>query len=127
MALARFNRVVTNRLAAPFAAHLPGFALLHHQGRVTGDRYSTPLNAWRRGQVIVVALTYGAGVDWLRNATARPPSIMVIRGAPTRVGRPRVLTTEEGMAAMPAPVRLVLRALGVTGFVAFPVAPSVRK
>jgi deazaflavin-dependent oxidoreductase (nitroreductase family) len=119
--LARLNQRVTNRITRPFAARLPGFAVLHHTGRVTGESYPTPLNAWRKGTEVVVALTYGDEVDWLANARATPPSTMVMGGVSFRVGRPRDLGTESGMDAMPAFVRPLLRALGVTGFVAFPI------
>lgn len=118
--LARINRAAINKVTRPFAARLPGFAVLHHTGRVTGTGYATPLNAWRRGDEIVVALTYGDDVDWLRNARATAPSKMTMGGASVPVGRPRGLTRDEGMAAMPALVRPALEALGVTGFVAFP-------
>lgn len=120
-ALARLNRLVTNRITSPFASRLPGFALLHHTGRVTGSSYATPLNAWRRESEVVVALTYGEEVDWLANARATTPSTMVMEGVSLRVGRPRDLDTESGMRAVPGFVRPLLRALDVTGFVAFPV------
>jgi deazaflavin-dependent oxidoreductase (nitroreductase family) len=126
-ALARLNRAVINRITRPFAAWLPGFAVLHHTGRLTGARYSTPVNAFRRDGEIVVPLTYGADVDWLRNARARPPSILVMRGEPIEVGRPDKIPTAEGLAAIPALVGTALQVLDVTGFVAFPIDPSVSK
>lgn len=120
-ALARFNRDALNKLTGPFAARLPGFAVLHHTGRNTGRSYATPLNAWSRDGEMVVALTYGKDVDWLANARRRAPSRMVVRGKTLEVGAPRDLTTGEGMKTMPPPVRLLLQALGVDDFVAFPV------
>jgi len=119
--LARLNRLVTNRITRPFATRLPGFAVLHHTGRVTGSSYATPLNAWRRESEVVVALTYGEEVDWLANARATPPSRMVMGGGWLRVGLPRDLGTADGMRSVPGIVRPFLRALDVTGFVAFPV------
>lgn len=119
--LARLNRLVTNRITRPFASRLPGFAVLHHTGRVTGSSYATPLNAWRQESEVVVALTYGEEVDWLANARATPPSTMVMRGVSLRVGQPRELGTADGMGAVPGIVRPFLRALDVTCFVVFPV------
>lgn len=120
-ALARLNRIAINRITRPFAARLPGFAVLHHTGRVSGEPYATPLNAWNREGEVVVALTYGSDVDWLANARASAPSRMVIGGDSIQVGAPRELAAEDGMRAVPALVRPLLEALDVTGFVAFPV------
>jgi deazaflavin-dependent oxidoreductase (nitroreductase family) len=120
-ALARLNRIALNRLTRPFAARLPGFAVLHHTGRLSGETYATPLNAFRHEGELVVALTYGKDVDWLANARRRAPSRMVVRGEIIEVDAPRDLTTAEGMQAMPRAVRPLLRALHVDGFVAFPV------
>ncbi len=77
--LAKFNRVATNKVAAPFARRLPGFAVLHHTGRRSGTAYETPLNAWREDDEVVVALTYGEDVDWLKNARASDGSVFVMR------------------------------------------------
>ena len=33
MAVASFNKKVTNRVTGPFAGHLPGFAVVTHRGR----------------------------------------------------------------------------------------------
>lgn len=120
--LARVNRIALNRITRPFAARLPGFAVLHHTGRVSGRPYSTPLNAWRRNGEVVVALTYGSEVDWLANARASAPSRLVINGDSHVVGVPHDLSTEEGMRAVPALVRVLLSALEVTDFVAFPMS-----
>ena len=40
--LARFNRVVTNRVVGPFAARLPGFAIVTHVGRRSAASTPTP-------------------------------------------------------------------------------------
>ena len=68
--VARFNKKVTNRVTAPFARHLPGFAIVTHLGRRSGRTYRTPVNVFRRGDDYVFALTYGADVDWVKNVEA---------------------------------------------------------
>lgn len=121
--LTRFNRLVTNRLTRPFAALLGGFAVIHHQGRQSGNRYETPVNAFRRDDRIIVALTYGSNVDWLKNSRASH-STLVMGGEEVSVGLPVDLSAEEGLALMPGLVRLALNGLGVTEFVEFPVLNS---
>lgn len=120
--LARFNKKFSNRLLLPLARVMPGFGVLHHRGRKTGTRYATPLNVFRDEGRFIVALTYGADVDWLKNARSSTGVEILTRGEVAALEPPLDLSTEEGMAAMPVPVRLILEALDVTGFVAFPVA-----
>lgn len=120
--LARFNRVVTNNIARPFARRLPGFGVLRHVGRRSGEVYETPLNIWRDGDRLVVALTYGRDVDWLKNARRSGSADIVIGGEVVDVGAPVSLTQAEGRSVMPAPVRMMLSAIGVSEFVAFPIS-----
>jgi deazaflavin-dependent oxidoreductase (nitroreductase family) len=118
--LAKFNRVFTNRITRPAAAHLAGFGVLHHTGRISGTSYRTPLNAWRQDQEILVALTYGSDVDWLKNSRAADSSIMVMNGDELRVGPPTAIPAEDGLSRVPKGVRLALDLLDVDGFVVFP-------
>lgn len=119
--LARFNRVVTNRLTRPFATRLGGFAVLHHVGRKTGRSYETPLNAWRADEGVVVALTYGKNVDWLRNVQTSEESTLTMTGEDLRVGPPEALRGERGFDLTPAWVVPILKMLGVDQFVVFPI------
>lgn len=119
--LARFNRVVSNRIIRPFARRLPGFGVLRHTGRRSGKVYETPLNVWRDRDRFVVALTYGEDVDWLKNALVSESCEIVIGGETIPLGRPVELATEEGIATVPALVRPVLSTLDVSRFVAFPI------
>jgi hypothetical protein len=118
--LAKFNRVFTNRITRPAAAHLAGFGVLHHTGRISDTSYRTPLNAWRQDQEILVALTYGSDVDWLKNSRAADSSIMVMNGDELRVGPPTTIPAEDGLSRAPKGVRLALDLLDVDGFVVFP-------
>jgi deazaflavin-dependent oxidoreductase (nitroreductase family) len=119
--LRHFNRAVTNRLARPVAARTSGFAVLGHKGRRSGTSYKTPLNAWRHGNSYVVALTYGPSVDWLRNVRATGTATLTVKGHQIRVGSPYELSPEDARKVIPAPVRVMLGALNVGEFVAFPV------
>ena len=56
-------RWVVHRFVNPvtrlFAGWLPWFAILTHVGRRSGRSYQIPINAFRRGDHYVFALTYG--------------------------------------------------------------------
>jgi deazaflavin-dependent oxidoreductase (nitroreductase family) len=112
--LARFNRVVTNRLTRPFARRLPGFAVVHHVGRRTGRPYRTPVNMFRSGDRYLIALTYGADRDWVKNVLAAGGCTVETRGTVIPLTDPRVVRADYGL--VPSAVRPVLKVLGVTGF-----------
>lgn len=76
--------------------------------------------AWKQGSVILVALTYGSDLDWLKNAR-KSDSMMTVRARTHTVGAPRPLSTADGMRRVPAVVRLGLNALDVEEFVEFPI------
>lgn len=118
--LARFNRVATNRFTGPFASRLPWFGVLHHVGRKTSREYRTPVNAWRRGGAVVIPLTYGSDVDWLRNTQAAESSMIVMRSHSIRLGKPTVLEGPEVIDLIPAVVSSGLKLLDVTEFASFP-------
>jgi deazaflavin-dependent oxidoreductase (nitroreductase family) len=105
--LARFNRRVTNRLTRRFADRLPGFAILIHRGRRSGQTYCTPVNAFRDGDDYIIALTYGPGTDWVRNVLAAGGCEMVTRSRRISLTNPRIVT-ESSRRWAPQPVRFFL-------------------
>lgn len=124
-ALARFNRIVTNRITRPLATRLPGLAVIVHRGRVSGEEFMTPVNAWLDDESAIVALTYGIGTDWLKNLRAAEGGAIVSQGKSYRVGAP-VLIGSEGMTRMPGLVRPILRIIDVDRFVLLPLLNSDR-
>ena len=118
--IARANRLVTNPLARLVAGWAPGFAIVRHRGRKSGKVYSTPVNIFEidgREGGFVIALTYGADVDWLKNVLAAGGCAVRYRRREIDVTDPVFIGTAEGMAFMPAIVRLILRAGKATEFV----------
>jgi deazaflavin-dependent oxidoreductase (nitroreductase family) len=112
--LARFNRRVTNKVTRPFAGRLPGFAVVVHRGRSSGREYRTPVNAFRADGGFVIALTYGADRDWVRNVRAAGSCTLVSRGRDVAVSHPEILDGAHALDAIPPVVRSILRGLGVT-------------
>jgi deazaflavin-dependent oxidoreductase (nitroreductase family) len=111
--LARFNRVVTNRIARPLAAVLPGFAVVEHSGRRSGRAYRTPVNAFRHGDGFVIVLTYGAASDWVANVRAAGGCTLVRLGRRHALGRPELVAGAPAEALFPRPLRWFLRAMHV--------------
>ena len=118
--IARMNRFVTNPLARIVAGWAPGFAIVRHRGRKSGKTYSTPVNIFEvegQGGGFVIALTYGADVDWLKNVMAAGSCTVRYRRRKIDLTDPVFIGTAEGMELMPAIVKRILRATKVTQFV----------
>ncbi len=105
--VARFNRRVTNHITRPFADRLPGFGIVIHIGRTSGRTYRTPINVFRDGNDYIIALTYGAETDWVRNVQAAGGCQLVTRGRRISLTNPRLVTDARRQWAPPL-VRLIL-------------------
>ena len=113
--LARFNRVVTNRVTGPLAGWLPGFGVIVHRGRRSGREYRTPINIFQTSDGYVAALTYGV-TDWARNVMAAGGCELETRGRRVRLVGPR-LVHDPTRRDMPPLVRQIVGMIGVTDFV----------
>jgi deazaflavin-dependent oxidoreductase (nitroreductase family) len=100
-------------LVAPW---LPPFAVIVHRGRTSGRNYRTPVWAFHRGGRFVVALTYGAGSDWVRNVMAAGGCGLRRLGVERTVSAPRVVRVRSPKGLVPLLVALPLRAMGVHEF-----------
>jgi deazaflavin-dependent oxidoreductase (nitroreductase family) len=113
------------RFVNPVLIHLAGigwFVDLEHVGRTSGAVRHTPLLAFRAGDRVTVALTYGPGVQWLKNIRAAGRCRMRMRGRLLELGSPLLVSTEEGLARMPQPVRFIFARTGfVEDFIELPV------
>src|SRR5947209_1283847 len=69
--VARFNKLINNRVQGVYAWLLPPWAVIHHRGRRSGRPYRTPLLAFKRDHTVIIALLYGEESDWLRNPPPR--------------------------------------------------------
>lgn len=122
--LAQLNKRVTNRVLR----HLVGlgpFAELEYVGRRSGRAFRTTLLAFRHGDMVTLALTYGSDVDWLKNLRAAGGGRMRLGRDLLELGTPREISTAEGASRMPPGIRQILPRTGVDEFVELPVL-SVR-
>ena len=113
--VARFNRIVTNRVLGRVAPWMPGFGVVVHSGRRSGRAYSTPVNVFIREEWAVFALTYGTETDWVRNVLAAGECELVTRGQRVRLTMPRVVH-DENRSGVPAFVRTLLGLMNVDDF-----------
>jgi deazaflavin-dependent oxidoreductase (nitroreductase family) len=113
--LARFNRHVTNRVVGPVARWLPGFGVVCHVGRRSGRVHRTPVNLFRDGERYVIALTYGADSQWVRNVLAAGAVDIETRGRRLHLVEPEVVRDAQ-RALVPQPIRPILRLARVSDF-----------
>src|SRR5215218_6592203 len=113
--LAKFNRIATNRVFGPLARFLPGFAVVSHVGRRSGTGYRTPVNLFRHGDGYVIALTYGADSQWVRNVLAAGGADIESRGRRLHLVDPEVVR-DPTRSLVPTPVSIPLRLADVDEF-----------
>jgi deazaflavin-dependent oxidoreductase (nitroreductase family) len=120
--VARFNNRVTNHLTRPIATWAPGFGVVVHTGRRSGRTYRTPVNVFARPGAYVIALTYGAEADWVKNVMAAGGCELVTRRRRVRATSPEIFH-DEGRREVSAVARPMLRLLGVADFLRLSAAP----
>jgi len=124
----RVNRRVTNPILGTISDWVPPFATLHHTGRRSGRRFRTPLLAFPTPRGVVVALTYGPEVQWLRNVSVEgAPARMVRRGQVLAISDPVRLHGEAGARLVPGIIRLALAGMHVDEFVELAAVPVGRE
>lgn len=115
-ALARFNRVVTNRVLGVIAPWVPPFAMIEHRGRTSGRERRTPVWMFHRGGRYVVALTYGVDTDWVKNVVSEGGCRIRRLGVERRLDSPRLVRARSGRGLVPWPVSWAVRLFGVHDF-----------
>jgi len=122
-AVARFNLKVTNPILRRMAWWAPGFAILTHVGRTSGTVRRTPINIFRRRDRYVIALTYGADAQWVKNVLAAGGCEIETRRRHIRLIAPE-LVHDPSLGLVPRFVQVVLGLTGVDDFLVFRVATS---
>ena len=69
VAVENFQVKYFNPMIKPFARFMPGMATIKHRGRKSGKPYETIVTAYRKGNVLAIALGHGK-TDWVKNVLA---------------------------------------------------------
>jgi deazaflavin-dependent oxidoreductase (nitroreductase family) len=95
-------------------------ARIYHVGRRSGAAYVTPTSAHVRGDVLLIALTFGNQSDWSRNVRAAGACTVRLAGHTYRASRPELVTWADNRALIGCTFNPVLRAgfrlLGIRQF-----------
>ncbi|HJW48488.1 MAG TPA: nitroreductase family deazaflavin-dependent oxidoreductase, partial [Candidatus Limnocylindria bacterium] len=104
-----------NRFTRLFVHRLPGFAIISHRGRKSGQIHRTPMNVFRDGDDYLFALTYGSGVQWVKNVMAAGEADLRIGDRTIHLTDPE-LFVDPKRRLMPLPVRFMLGVMQVSEF-----------
>lgn len=113
--LARFTRLVLNRLTLRVAGRLPGMGIIIHTGRRSGRTCRTPVLVFASGDGFVVALTYGRQSQWVQNVLAAGGCQLLARRQRYRLADPEVFH-DEHRSLVPLLPRLVLTIVRASDF-----------
>jgi hypothetical protein len=104
-----FNKHVFNRFTLTFAgSELGPFSVIYHQGRYSGRAYRTPVLAFYIDDTIIIPLTYGENVDWLRNTLSHGGCEIVRKNKRINAGDPEVIGAAIALAILPEKRRKLL-------------------
>lgn len=109
----------SNRLTLPLAGARwnPIYSVVEHRGRRSGRSYETPVAARRIDDGFVIALAFGALVDWYRNLVAANGGTIRRQGVRYPVVAPERIDVQTGLAAFHPVQRFFLRLAGIDGYV----------
>ncbi|GAB3707663.1 nitroreductase family deazaflavin-dependent oxidoreductase [Mariniluteicoccus flavus] len=117
----KYNRDYLNKLLIRLAGS-GTFVDLEHVGRKSGTVFHTPLMAFRHGDAVTIALTYGPNVQWLKNITAAGRCRMRLGDSLLHLGVPRTIPAEIGAERLPQPQRtLVKHVFHIVDYIELPI------
>ncbi|MEI2784453.1 MAG: nitroreductase family deazaflavin-dependent oxidoreductase [Candidatus Nanopelagicales bacterium] len=92
----RINRAVFNPRQLRTAGQPGAYAgVVHHQGRVSGRQYRTPVGTVPTEDGFVVALVYGSDTDWVKNVLAADSAVITHEGRQYEVGDPALISLDS--------------------------------
>ncbi len=109
----RYQVKYMNPVLKPLAKFLPGTSVIKHRGRKSGKPYETIVTAYRKGDVLAIALGHGK-TDWVKNVLAAGEAdVQYSRNRVVHITNPRILPAGSDGAGLPRMVRAQLGRVGV--------------
>ena len=96
----KFQIKYFNPMVRPFARYLPGFSVIKHRGRTSGKPYETIVTAYRKGNVLAIALAHGK-TNWVKNVLAAGEADLHFIRKDVHLINPRVLPAGSDSAGLP--------------------------
>jgi deazaflavin-dependent oxidoreductase (nitroreductase family) len=94
-----------NPMIKPFARYVPGLATIKHRGRKSGKPYETIVTAYRKGDLLAIALGHGK-TDWVKNVLAAGEADVHFIRRDVHLTNPRIIPAGGDASGLPFMVRL---------------------
>jgi deazaflavin-dependent oxidoreductase (nitroreductase family) len=105
VAVENFQVKYFNPIIKPFARFLPGMATIKHRGRKSGKEYETIVTAYRKGNVLAIALGHGK-TDWVKNVLAAGEADLHFVRKSVHLTNTRIVPAGTGADGLPLMARL---------------------
>jgi deazaflavin-dependent oxidoreductase (nitroreductase family) len=105
VAVENFQVKYVNPLIKPIARFLPGMSTIKHRGRKSGKPYETVVTAFRKGNLIAIALGHGK-TDWVKNVLAAGEADLHFIRKDVHLTNPRILPAGSGAEGLPFMARV---------------------
>ncbi|KAA8938832.1 nitroreductase family deazaflavin-dependent oxidoreductase, partial [Mycobacterium sp.] len=96
----------------PIARYLPGLSVIKHRGRKSGRPYETIVTAYRKGNVLAIALAHGK-TNWVKNVLAAGEAEVRLTRETVHITNPRILPAGSDAQGLPWPARLQAGRVGI--------------
>ncbi|CAM4070998.1 deazaflavin-dependent oxidoreductase, nitroreductase family [Mycobacterium basiliense] len=108
----RFQIKYINPALKPIARYLPGTATITHRGRKSGKQYRTIVTAYRKGDVLAIALGHGK-TDWVKNVLAAGEADVCFTRHHVHLTNPRILPAGSDGDGLPFMARAQVGRMGI--------------
>ena len=116
-AVRRFNKTFLNPMMMRFAGGSHWYAsVVHHQGRISGKAYATPIWAVAAGRYFYIPLPYGTDVDWCKNIVQGGHCVLESHGQRYETTSPQIVPADIAAADIPLRDHLRFSAYGVDSY-----------
>ena len=112
VAVENFQVKYFNPMIKPFARFMPGMATIKHHGRKSGKPYETIVTAYRKGNVVAIALGHGK-TDWVKNVLAAGEADLHFIRRDMHLTNPRIVPAGSGAEGLPRMARMQANRVGV--------------
>lgn len=121
-----FNKYIFNRITLLFAGKrkVP-FSIVRHIGRQSGRTYETPVLASYVGEMVLIPLSYGENVDWLRNILAQDGCELCWQNRWMRAIHPLVIDSKTAITILPEKRRKLFERFKLEKFLRMQLSNSI--
>jgi len=112
VAVENFQVKYFNPMIKPFARFMPGMATIKHRGRKSGKQYETIVTAFRKGNVLAIALGHGK-TDWVKNVLAAGEADVHFIRRDVHIVNSRILPAGSDADGLPFMARVQAKRVGI--------------